>query len=89
MIENPEIKIQTTKAFAPPSGLHKQVSATDFLNNGGEIRGKYVWTLKGGWLGVAFDAVIEEDSSYCIIFAMMNDVSGRFCINSEYVKISN
>ncbi len=89
MYLNPEIKIATAKAFASPSGLLKQVNAKEYLDNGGEIRGKYVWTLDGGLLGVAFDAAIEADSNYCVIFAKMDDVEGRFCINSQYIKISN
>ncbi len=83
------MQIATAKIFAQPSGLHKQVPAGIYLSNGGEIRGKYVWTLEGGLLGVAYDAVLEDDSSYCIIFAQMEDVAGRFCINSEFVNISS
>lgn len=89
MLLTTEMKIQTAKAFIPPSSNSKKVAADEFLANGGEIRGKYVWMGDGKLLGVAFDAVIEEDSSYCVIFATMDDVKNRLCINSNFVQISN
>ncbi len=69
----PEIRIATSKAFYPPPSNLRKINADSFFANGGDVFGKYVYTLEGGLLGMAYEAMMENDGSYCVVFGEMYD----------------
>lgn len=82
-----EIRVATAKAFYPPSDKLKKIGADDFLANGGDIARKYIWTKEGKLLGMAYEAILENDNSYCIIFAEQFNASSRMCLNSNFINV--
>lgn len=80
-------RIQTAKSFAKPSENCKKLLASEFIANNADVRGKYLWSLQGGLLGVILDAKMENNNTYRINFASMSDVNSNLFINSNYCLI--